>query len=215
MKNLITIIALTVSVTACKAQTFDEWFRQKKTQKKYLIQQIAALQVYLGYVQKGYSLAEKGLTTISNIRQGDFNLHKEFFSSLKSINPKIRNYTEVADLIVLQIQTVQVYKHAYKQVRNSNMFNTGEVNYIFKIFTNLLSDCADIVDELITVTTNKDLKMKDDERLKRIDALYSSMQDNYSFAQSFAEEVKLLAVQRMKEKNDVQTSRLLFGVKNK
>lgn len=60
---------------ASKVQTFHEWFRQKKTQKKYLIQQIAALKVYLGYVQKGYSIAQKGLTTVSNIKKGNFDLH--------------------------------------------------------------------------------------------------------------------------------------------
>lgn len=215
MKKLITIIILTMSVTVCKAQTFDEWFRQKKTQKKYLIQQISAFQIYLGYVQKGYSIAQKGLSTISNIKKSDFNLHRDFFGSLKSMNPKIRNYTKVADIIAFQIKIVQVYKATYKQVQSSALFNAQEVNYIFKVFTNLLSDCADVIDALITVTTDHELEMKDDERLKRIDALYISMQDNYTFAQSFGEEAKLLAIQRLKEKNDVQTSRTLNGIKNK
>ena len=45
--------------TGTRAQTFAEWFRQSATQKKYLLQQIAALQVYIGYVQKGYSIAKE------------------------------------------------------------------------------------------------------------------------------------------------------------
>lgn len=110
---------------------------------------------------------------------------------------------------------MQVYKDTYKQVQGTHLFNAGEVNYIFKVFTNLLSDCADVIEELITVTTDGELEMKDDERLKRVDALYSNMQDNHTFAQSFAGEIKLLTVQRMKEKNDVQTSQLLIGIKNK
>lgn len=61
MKKLIAIITLTIFVTVCNAQTFAEWFKQKETQKKYLIQQIVAFQMYLGYVQKGYSIAQKGL----------------------------------------------------------------------------------------------------------------------------------------------------------
>ncbi len=106
MKKLIAIITLTISVTVCKAQTFAEWFKQKETQKRYLIQQIAAFQAYLGYVQKGFSIAQKGLSTISNIKKGDFNLHKDFFASLKSINPKIRNYAKVADIVRFQLQIV-------------------------------------------------------------------------------------------------------------
>lgn len=214
MKKLISIIILTISVTVCKAQTFAEWFKQKETQKKYLIQQIAAFQVYLGYVQKGYSIARKGLTTISNIKEGDFNLHRDFFGSLKSINPKVRNYTKVADIVLFQIKTVQVYKDTYKQVQAAHLFNAGEVEYVFEVFTNLLSDCTDVIDELITVTTDGELEMKDDERLKRIDALHTLMQDKFTFAQSFAGETKLLTVQRMKEKNNVQISRTLNGIKN-
>lgn len=214
MKHTTIILLIMLTGNFCKAQTFEEWFKQKETQKKYLIQQIAAFQMYLGYVQKGYSIAQKGLTTISNIKKGDFNLNRDFFGSLKSINPKVRNSAKVADIIAFQIKIVQVYKDTYKQVRASCLFNSKEVDYIFVVFTNLLSDCADVIDAIITVTTDDKLEMKDDERLKRIDALYNSMQDNYTFVQSFGEEAKLLAIQRMKEKKDVQTSRTLNGIKN-
>ena len=61
-----------------EAQTFSEWFRQKKTQKKYLLQQIAALQVYIGYAQKGYRIAKEGLTTIGGFTKGEFDLHSDF-----------------------------------------------------------------------------------------------------------------------------------------
>ena len=61
MKKQFLIILFAVVSTSVKAQTFAEWFQQGATQKKYLLQQIAALQVYIGYVQKGYSIAKKGL----------------------------------------------------------------------------------------------------------------------------------------------------------
>lgn len=214
MKTFIAIIILVISVTECCAQTFAEWFKQKTTQKKYLIQQIAAFQMYLGHVQDGYSIAQKGISAISNIKKGDFNLHRNFFGSLKSINPTIRNFTKVADISAFQIAIIKIYKNTYKQVQASQLFNAGEVDYIFKVFTNLLSDCTNIIGEMINVTTDGELVMKDDERLNRIDALYSSMQDNYTFAQSFSGETKLLTVQRMKEKNDVLTGRTLNGIKN-
>ncbi len=79
MRKLGLFTMVLISVEVCDAQTFDEWFKQQETQKKYLIQQIAALQVYTGYVQKGYSVAKKGLATIGSIKEGDFNLHSNFF----------------------------------------------------------------------------------------------------------------------------------------
>jgi len=49
MKKIFLFLLLVVSAGSnLQAQTFAEWFQQKKTQKKYLLQQIAALQVYIG-----------------------------------------------------------------------------------------------------------------------------------------------------------------------
>ncbi len=76
MKQLSLLCIILFSRSICGAQTPDEWFRQKATQKKYLIQQNAAFQVYLDYVQKGYAIAQKGLTTIGHIKQGDLDLHQ-------------------------------------------------------------------------------------------------------------------------------------------
>jgi len=81
MKKIIAIAMLLSITKSMSAQTFAEWFRQKSTQKKYLIQQIAALQVYIGYVSKGYSIAKKGLNTIQDIKHGDFDLHKNYFNN--------------------------------------------------------------------------------------------------------------------------------------
>ena len=58
MKQFTLLILFVLAGGLSQAQTFNEWFRQKATQKKYLIQQIAALQVYLDYVQKGYAIAQ-------------------------------------------------------------------------------------------------------------------------------------------------------------
>jgi hypothetical protein len=70
------------------------------------------------------------------------------------------------------------------------------------------------VSELITVITANELEMKDDERLKRIDTIYARIQDKYAFAKSFGEEAKVLAVQKAKDKENIETSRSLYGIKN-
>lgn len=214
MKKFIILMLLAVVSSSTNAQTFAEWFRQSATQKKYLLQQIAALQVYIGYVQKGYSIAKEGLNTISDIKHGEFNLHKDYFNSLKTVNPKIKNYSKVADIIALQVNIVKIYKEAAKQLKQSGSFNTREISYINGVFERLLDDCTKTIDALITVTTSGELEMKDDERLKRIDALYSDMRDKYTFVQGFSNEAKLLATSRIKEQNDIQTIRAFNGLKN-
>lgn len=215
MKKLVVFVLFAVFAKVGNAQTFDEWFKQKKTQKKYLIQQIAALKVYKGYVQKGYSIAKEGLTAIGNIKKGDFNLHSDFFSSFKTVNPSIRNYAKVADIIAFQVKVIQTYKTAYTHAQSFSLFSSNEIDYIYKVFTNLITYSTADIDELVKVITANELEMKDDERLKRIDAIHTSIQDKYSFAKSFAEEVKVLAIARTKDKDNIESSRRLYGIKNR
>lgn len=215
MKKLLTLILFAILFSSgTKAQTFDEWFRQKATQKKYLLQQIAGLQVYISFVQKGYSIAKQGLNTISDIKHGEFNLHKDYFNSLKEVNPEIKNYRKVADIILLQVNIIKVYKEAVKQINQSKSFSTDEITYINRVFERLLDDCTKTIDELIKVTTSGQFEMKDDERLKRIDGLYKDMQSNYGFVQSFSSEAKLLDASRIREQNDIQSSRSINNIKN-
>lgn len=214
MKKLFFLLFIALLSVSVKAQTFAEWFRQKKTQKKYLLQQIAGLQMYIGYAQKGYSIAQDGLNVIGDIKHGELNLHNDYFNSLKTVNPTISKYSKADDIIALPLKIIKVYKNAYKSVQQSGTFNAGETKYINEVFNRLIDDCAGTVDQLTMIVTSNQLSMKDDERLKRIDGLYNDMQDKYTFAQSFAGEAKILAASRLKERNDVQTSGGLNGIKN-
>lgn len=213
-KALLFLLLLVSAAGSLRAQTFAEWFQQKKTQKKYLLQQIAALQIYIGYAQKGYKIAKEGLTTISGFTKGEFNLHGDYFNSLKTVNPEVRKYVKVADIIALQVKIVQDYNRTYGQLAKSDAFSSEEQDYIRRVFGRLLGDCEQTLDELITITTDGKLEMKDDERMARIDKLYLDMQDKYTFSQSFSNDAKLMAAARTKEQTEIQTSRALQGIKN-
>jgi len=212
-KAMLCVLLLVGLASQSQGQTLAEWFDQKNTQRKYLVQQIAALQVYIGYLQKGYKIAKDGLHTISGFTKGEWDLHTDFINSLKSVNPEVRHYVRVADIIAIQVKIVQNYNRTSRQLRNSDAFSGDELDYIEKVFTALLDDCDSALDELITLTTDDKLEMKDDERIKRIDQLHTEMQDKLTFSQSFSNDATALAASRLKEKNEAQTSRALQGIK--
>lgn len=214
MKKLIILLMLNFFFTGVQAQTFNELFRQKKTQKKYLIKQIAALKIYLKAVKKGYSIAKEGLTAIGDIKDGDLNLHTAYFNSLENVNPKIAGHEKVEDIVSLQKAIVKTYKHFYSQVEECGAFNQEEIDYVYRVYQRLLDDCTNTIDELIAITTSGKLEMKDNERLLRIDALYLDMRDKCTFAQSFGNGTTIMAASRIREKNSIQTSLLFNGIKN-
>lgn len=215
MKYIAIIFLVVLSCSICQGQLFKEFFKQEQTQKEYLLKQIAAFRTYSGHVKKGYSIAKKGLTNIRNIKNRDLEMHSKFFASLKKVNTKIYSYSKVADIISLEMQIVDTYKSTYNNAQLSKMFGSREMRYIYKVFSNLLNSCAGDIKELNALTTANIFEMKDDERIQRIEAIYNNVKDQFTFARSFDAEVKIMALQRMKEKHNIQSSRTLTGVKKK
>ena len=208
------IIALAlVLCSSLKAQTWAEWFRQKQTQKKYLLQQIALLRVHFSYVKKGYDIANKGIITISNIKKGDFNLHSDFFGSLKIINPKIKKYLKLADVIAYEAGIIKYSSQTIKSILSKKQFTPQELYYCQQVLKNLLAESAKVIDEVLMVITANQVEMKDDERLKRIDKCYDDMQDKYSFCISFSEELGMLSVRRLAEQVEIDHVKILKGLK--
>jgi hypothetical protein len=211
MKNFL-IILFVLSVSFCQGQTHDEWFRQKKTQEKYLLEQIAALQTYIGYAEKGYSIVTGGLNTIKNIKHGDFNLHNIFFSSLGTVNPAIKKYTKVAAIIAMQISIARHITNTIKSCKKSNMLMSSELKYLNVVFNNLLGECAKNLDELFSLINNNEMQMKDDERIQRIDKVYDDMKDKLMFTTSFSHSAKGLSIQRLNDRNNIIISKKLHGL---
>ena len=213
MTKLLLLILVLVSATSIKGQTTAEWTQQDETQIKYLVEQISAFQTYLGYVKKGYDIAHKGLATVQNIKNGEWNLHKDFFGSLKNVNPSIMGYAKVADIIAMQIKIVKRTKSLINQCGKDGQFTNQEIGYLEKVCDNLLTDCLKNIDELMMVITSGELEMKDDERIKRIEKIYADMQDKQTFLVSFGNKAILLSKQRQHEQNEIFLSEKLNAVK--
>ncbi|MGC4102311.1 hypothetical protein [Ferruginibacter sp.] len=205
MKKQFTILLFILCIT-CGA-------RSQSKQVKVYLKQIGLNEVLIGYLKKAMSIAKFGLTTIGDIKNGEFSLHRIFFDKLKAVNPKIKNIAKVADIITLQMQIIKNYQSSYRQIKESKQFTGQEVKYIYSVFTKLMDQTANNLEELFRVLASDQYQMKDDERIKRINMLYEEMKNSFVFTQHFSKETLIMAVQRMKEKNEVAQSRDWYGIK--
>nr|WP_199077428.1 hypothetical protein [Pedobacter sp. ASV19] len=212
MKKIITVLLLLCCCKISSAQTFAEWFRQKKTQKKYLIEQIAALKIYAGYAKKGYDIGKKGLNTIGRIKDGDFNLHRDFFGAMSIVNPEIKRYPRVSGIMDLQERILRLQENTLRQLNGSDLVQNEERQYCKAVYARLLEDCNHDMEDLIRLTGNGQLVMKDDERIQRIDVLYDQAQDKYSFCRSFSEEAIQLILAREKQQQEINRMKKLNGL---
>jgi hypothetical protein len=213
MRKLLLIMLLIQCAAAADAQTFKEWFRQKKTQKEYLIAQIAALNVYKEYLEKGYEIAKDGLTLIGDIKDGDFKMHKAYFSSLKSVSLPVKNYGRVKDIIDVNSKVYYAYRSYPYQAAQSGMFTQEEIAYIGRVFVRLMIDCSALKDEADRIMKPGVLVMKDDERIRRIDEIHAKLQQNYTFCKGFGNSVLVLAASRKKDITSGQKMEAILDTK--
>jgi len=209
MKKSLLLLIWMISACLCRAQTFAEFFAQKKTQIKYLVDQIAAYRVYMGYLEKGYDIAEKGLATIDDIRHGEFNLHNGFFNSLKMVRPEIAKYSKVGDIIFYQLAIIKNFK-TILEIKN---MTAAEMNYLARVYENMESECLAALGDLVDLTTDRIYEMTDGERIKRIDDIWRDMKDKYAFAASFTGGAQLLSARRRAESDDINMSLINNGIK--
>jgi hypothetical protein len=118
---------------ACQGQTLSEWFSQKKTQKKYLLEQIAALKAYTGYLQKGYAIVNDGLRVIGAVKLDGFNLHRNFFNSLEDVNPQLQARERVVEVTALQQRILNDYHRINREARQSGVFEPAEIAYLHRV----------------------------------------------------------------------------------
>ncbi|MDB5277931.1 MAG: hypothetical protein JWR61_2886 [Ferruginibacter sp.] len=212
MKKLLVMGLIVLCVEEASAQTWDEWFRQKATQKKYLLQQIAALKIYAGYLSQGYAIAKNGLGIIQNIKQGDYGLHSNYFSSLSTVNPRVKQYVKIVDMIFMEASFVEQTAKAIKSFNNSSMFNHTELDFIRNVFQNVLKGGAANLDDLHNILTNGQLKLKDDERITAIDKLYDDMLDKKTFLTQFCNSTSILMAQRVRTADEIAIDKKLNGL---
>ena len=205
--SLMTVAASALATTV-RAQTFAEWFQQKSTQKKYLLQQIAALQVYAAYYKAGNNIAHNGLSSITGSLTSENSLHTTYYNNLKNVSPVVKNNKQVNDILQWQKDILIRISTLDKTID----LNDGEKKYVIQVKTALFKDCDQQITELQNVVTDSKLKMSDEERLKHIGVIYSAMQNNYRFASAFADQVKVYVSQRIQENNNVITEKKIFGV---
>lgn len=209
MKNLLLIMMTCCIAKECGAQIFA----QKKTKRELLLQQIVALQVYVGYLQKGYTVVKDGINAINNIKEGDFDLHNVFFNSFDKVNPVILSYSKVPAIAGFAYSIEKLCIEAISSIGFDSNLTGAEKSYLEKVLTSLRSKTVITINELTMVTTDELLEMKDDERIKWIDRIYDDIKDKYVFVQSFCKDAQVLSAQRSNNAKEINSSKVLNGLR--
>jgi hypothetical protein len=82
------------------------------------------------------------------------------------------------------------------------------------VYSKLVAECLDNIEELTNVITAGKLRMSDADRIKAIDRIYAASSDKLQFLRSFNNQGISLSLQRSKAIADTRTLKQLYGLTN-
>ena len=210
------IIILTIAVFCCAisyGQGIGSVFTQQDTKDKTMIQQIVLQETYLSEIKKGYAETQNGLNTAHDLKNGTFNLHQAYFNSLSQVSPAIKNNPKIKLITAYQQQIMSNFDNEISWQKQQSILAADEISYIQAVYSNMLVQCTRDLDELTLVTTPGAAQMKDAERVKHIDGIYTSTSDKYTFSLSFTQNARAFAIGRQNGQRQAQEIKKLYDVK--
>lgn len=203
---LVVLLVLFSSPVAVKAQSTE-------VQQLLLnVEKLSQLKNILADMKKGYTVITNGYNAVKNVSKGNFSLHEVFLDGLMLVNPEIKKYRRVGDIISYQKDLLAEYKSAFTRFKTSDNFNPQEITYLAQVYKQLFDQSLNNLDELTTVITASKLRMSDDERLQAIDRIFADTQDKLLFLRKFNKEATILNLQRKREKADVQATKNYYNL---
>lgn len=206
IKWLFFILLFGFGAFQAKAQSFDvqqlllDW------------QKLSELKSILNELKQGYQILESGYENIRSISEGNFNLHNAFLSALLAVNPAVKNYKRVQDIIGYQASIVSEYTTSFNRFKQDKHFTASEITYLGNVYSNLFNQSLNGINNLTSVLTPNIMRMSDDERLHAIDGIYEASKNQLMFLRSFNNSTTLLAIDRATEDNDAESAKKLYGL---
>jgi hypothetical protein len=197
-----------LKVVPCQAQA------QEMQQLILDIEKLTQMKGILSDMKTGYQIYQQGYGSISSLSKGNFDLHNIYLTGLLSVSPAVRNYGRIADILLMQASLISEYKRESSLFSQSGSFSVSELSYMSDVYTRLITQTLDDVEELTNIITAGKLRMSDADRIKGIDRIYGSSSDKLQFLQSFNNQGVYLSLQRSRDAADTQTLKQLYGINN-
>lgn len=170
-----------------------------------LIKRIALLQVYLGYVKKGYQVVQTGLRLVGDVKDGEFSLHKTYLHSWAKVNPAIRQGALALSCIQTQQQLIRTCFILGREARAAPMLADREA--VARTVALVLLDVERATAIVAEWIEGGAVEAKDADRLSTLDQVHAQMTELNRFIQAYYSEWQILRLQRQRESQSLQTIR--------
>jgi hypothetical protein len=178
------------------------------------IQRLQNKTIWLQNAQKVLenAMSQTKLTQIGDWVEKQRTLYADYFDELWKVKNAISTYQRVKDIIQKQVQLVNEYSKAFALSRQDKNFTSGEIEYMHQVYTGILDESVKNIEQVQMVISAFATQMSDGKRLEIINKAADNIDRNLSDLRQFNQDNIKTSLQRVKDQNDVDVVKKLYGL---
>lgn len=220
MKKLIVLLAICSVFTVRTNAQFGIGQVIKLTVTKVIkaidlqVQRIQNKTVVLQNAQKVVenTMSELHLNEITDWVQKQKDLYSSFYNDLWKVKTIITDYHRVKEIAERQAQLVSEYQHAWNMLRKDKHFTADEINYMAQVYSGILDQTVQNINQLFTVVNSFTTQMSDAERMEIINNVGTAVDRNYDDLHQFNTQNSLLSLSRAKDESDAAMVKWMYSL---
>lgn len=205
IKFLMVIVVVIFSV-------FETEMLQAQGWRRRMLEQIAALQVQIGYVKKGVSIIKDGTKLIGDFKEGEFLLHRNYYDSLLKVSPAIAGNKKAKAIPPLYEQMQSRSLRLLQSADSAELIATHEKKALRLVLEDLWARLQAEMGEFELVITPGRLSLSDDERIALIEKAYERLLAMNAYQKTLYQNTITLLRGRSDGVRDIRIIRALQGI---
>jgi hypothetical protein len=159
-------------------------------------------------------LSKLKLDEIADWTERQRQLYKEYYDELWRVRNTIAMYKRIQKITARQVQIVNEYKFIWEMLRKDGHFTQSELHYMYRVYTGMLNESVQNIDQILLVINSFRTQMSDAKRLEIINATGERIEQNYADLKLFNSQNIQLSLSRAKDEHEIESVRKLYGLPN-
>lgn len=139
-------------------------------------------------------------------------LYKKYYDELWTIKNTLATYQRIKQVVQRQASMVDHYQRAWSRVSKDENFTQAEIEYMYRVYSGMLSESARNLEKLTLVIGSYKVQMTDAQRLKMITETADRIEKNFVDLIEFNMQTGQLSLSRAKTQAEVAKVRKLYGL---
>jgi hypothetical protein len=179
-----------------------------------MIQRLQNKTIWLQNAQKVLEnkLSELKLNEIAEWTEKYRKLYEEYYDELWKVKNILSTFQRVRQIMDRQVRLVDEYTKAWKLIQRDDHFTQEELDYIYKIYTGILRESVNNLNQLLLVTNSFKTQMTDARRLHIISEAGDQIELNLSDLLTFNSNVYQVSLSRARDQSEVDRVKKLYGL---